>query len=149
MRACFFFHHASFKILIFTYFLQVRDPSLPDSSGDGLHSGADGVQQVGQLTGAVGLPALLQHKPGEGQNVGVEGSFVGHLAVRRGTGTLCLKWKQVSGDLKLKSELQSRDRGEETGGCGACRANQKCPSSWLGAGSITSLAVGLKSKVQR
>lgn len=91
--------------------LQVRDPGLPDSGGDGLHGRADGVQQVGQLTCAVGLPALLQHKPGEGQNVGVEGSSVGHLAVRRGTGTLRLKWYDGSADLKLKSELQSQDKG--------------------------------------
>lgn len=91
--------------------LQVSDPSLPDSGGDGLHSRADGVQQVGQLTCAVGLPALLQHKPGEGQNVGVESSSVGHLAVRRGTGTLRLKWYNVSADRKLKSELQSQDKG--------------------------------------
>lgn len=72
--------------------LQISDPSLPDSGGDGLHSRADGVQQVSQLTCAMGLPALLQNKPGEGQNVGVEGSSVRHLAVRLGTGTLCLKW---------------------------------------------------------
>lgn len=91
--------------------LQVSDPSLPDSGGDGLHSRADGVQQVGQLTCAMGLPALLQNKPGEGQNIGVESSSVRHLAVRRGTGTLRLKWYNVSRDLKLKSELQSQDKG--------------------------------------
>lgn len=59
---------------------QVSDAGLPDSGGDGLHSRADGVQQVGEFSRPLGLPALLQHKPGEGQDVGVEGRFVGHLA---------------------------------------------------------------------
>lgn len=126
--------------------LQVSDPSLPDSGGDGLHSRADGVQQVGQLTCAMGLPALFQNKPGEGQNVGVEGSFVRHLAVRRGTGTLCVKWYNVSRDLQLKSELQSQDKGvwEPVD-------QSKVPflmDRWT-VGSAAALAVGLKSKVQR
>lgn len=68
-------------------FSQVSDAGLPDSGGDGFHSRADGVQQVGQFTCSVGLPALLQNKPGEGQDVGIEGRFVRHLPSWRGTGT--------------------------------------------------------------
>lgn len=63
-------------------FSQVSDASLPDSGGDGLHSRADGVQQVGEFARPLGLPALLQNKPGEGQDVGIEGRFVRHLPSR-------------------------------------------------------------------
>lgn len=68
-------------------FSQVSDASLSDSSGDGFHSCADGVEQVGQFTCSMGLPALLQNKPGEGQDIGIESRFVRHLPSRRGTGT--------------------------------------------------------------
>lgn len=75
-------------------FSQVSDASLPDSCGDGFHSRADGVQQVGQFTCSLGLPALLQNKPGEGQDVGIKGRFVRHLPSWRGTGTYSLKWNR-------------------------------------------------------
>lgn len=69
------------------YYSQVSDPSLPDSSGNGFDSSADGVEQVGQLTCSLCFPPLLQNKPGEGQHVGIEGSLVRHSAVRCATGT--------------------------------------------------------------
>lgn len=68
----------SFPLIERTKHSQVSDPSLPDSSRDGFHSCADGVEQVCQLTCPVGLPALLQDEPGEGLHVGVEGSSVRH-----------------------------------------------------------------------
>lgn len=68
-------------------FSQVSDASLPDCSGDGFHCCADRVQQVSQFTCSMSLPALLQNKPGEGQDVGIEGRFVRHLPSRRGTRT--------------------------------------------------------------
>lgn len=69
------------------HYSQVSNPSLPDSSGNGFDSCADGVEEVGQLACSLGLPALLQNKPGEGLHIGIKSSSVRHLAVRCGTGT--------------------------------------------------------------
>lgn len=57
---------------------QIGDPGFPHGGGDGLDRGADGVEQGGQLAGALRLPALLQDEPREGHHVGVEGRLVGH-----------------------------------------------------------------------
>lgn len=62
---------------------QVGDPSFPHGGGDGLHRGADGVEQRGQLARPLGLPALAQDEPVEGHYVGVEGRLVGHVVVGR------------------------------------------------------------------
>lgn len=84
---------------------QVGDAGLPDSGGDGFHSRADGVEQVGQLSRPLGLSPLLQDKPGEGQDVGVEGCFVRHLPARLGTGTWNREWGWQPQPFQLKSEL--------------------------------------------
>lgn len=68
----------------------MSDAGLPDSSGDGFDSCADGVEQVRKLPCSMSPPALLQNKPGEGQHVGIEGTCVRHDAVRSGNRDLDL-----------------------------------------------------------
>lgn len=57
---------------------QMGDPSFTHGAGDGFHCCAQRVQKSRQLPCAFCLSALLHHKTGHGDHVGVEGSLVGH-----------------------------------------------------------------------
>jgi len=58
---------------------QVGDAGLAHRGGDGLDGGAEGVEEVGELPGALRPAALLQDEPGQGLHVRVEHASVGHL----------------------------------------------------------------------
>lgn len=123
---------------------QVSDPGLPDSGGNGFDSCADGVEQVCQLACSLGLPPLLQNKPGEGQHVGVERSFVGHSAGRCGAGTECWKDGAQSGYEVKKWTVERRQRKRQ--GCAALWANQKLSFLTATAGLIISVTVAEKEQ---
>lgn len=59
---------------------QVGDARLAHSSGDGLDGGAEGVEELRELPGALRPPALLHHEAGHGDDIGVEGRAVRHPA---------------------------------------------------------------------
>lgn len=82
------------------------DPSLAHSAGDGLHRGAQRVQQRGQLPGAFGLPALLHDEAGHGDHIGVEGAAVGH----GGRCAAVIQLRNSSGGLNAAATRNCADR---------------------------------------